>query len=128
MIVNDDEDSLFLLDHALRHEFAEACVVLFHDGASALAAVRLERPDAIVTDNRMPHMTGLELVAAIRRFDLELPIMMLTAAEDQAAAASGAGVTAFCSECSMVEIGRAVREMFTRTRGSTSPSDAAAGK
>jgi len=57
-------------------------VLLAADGAEALALVRSERPDLVITDAMMPNLSGDELVA-IMRSDPELrhiPIVMATAA------------------------------------------------
>lgn len=52
-------------------EFAE-------DGAQALAAMRKEAPDLIVTDLQMPNRNGLELVAAVRMHHPGVPIILMT--------------------------------------------------
>lgn len=49
------------------------------DGAAALASIRASRPECVVTDMRMPGMTGLELLERIRQIDDELPVVMMTA-------------------------------------------------
>ncbi|MBS0196838.1 MAG: sigma-54-dependent Fis family transcriptional regulator [Planctomycetes bacterium] len=49
------------------------------DGVAALEQVSRERPDAIVTDMRMPGMTGVELLERVRQIDDELPVVLMTA-------------------------------------------------
>jgi two-component system alkaline phosphatase synthesis response regulator PhoP len=51
-----------------------------NNGQQALAAYRETRPDIIVTDVKMPHMTGRELVEAIRGTDgdSQTPIVVMT--------------------------------------------------
>jgi DNA-binding response OmpR family regulator len=46
---------------------------------AALALLRTERVDALVTDVRMPEMDGLELLAASRRLDPSRPVILMTA-------------------------------------------------
>jgi len=49
------------------------------DGAKALAMIGQRRPDAVVTDMRMPNMTGIELLEKVRQLDDELPVILMTA-------------------------------------------------
>lgn len=78
-------------------EFAEA-----KDGAEALAKVRAQRPDVVISDVRMPVMDGFELCAAIRS-DPELrdiPVLLLTMFGDDAARQRGqmVGASAFLTK------------------------------
>ena len=54
-------------------------VVTACDGESAVALVSRKRPDAIVTDLKMPGMGGLGLLEKIRTIDDELPVVLMTA-------------------------------------------------
>jgi CheY-like chemotaxis protein len=50
------------------------------DGATALSAVRQGVPiDLVLTDYRLPDMTGLDVVRTLRRTLPEVPVIMLTA-------------------------------------------------
>ena len=48
------------------------------DGREALALAREHRPDVVVTDIEMPHMTGLELAAAVKRVLPACQVIILT--------------------------------------------------
>ncbi len=48
------------------------------DGAEGLEMVQQKRPDVLLTDIEMPHMTGLELAAAVRTAGLETRVVILT--------------------------------------------------
>ena len=48
------------------------------DGEAALEAALQLRPDVLVTDIEMPHMTGLELAAAVRERGLATRVIILT--------------------------------------------------
>ena len=50
------------------------------DGAEqALRAIAQQRPDCVVTDLKMPGMTGIELLAKVREIDDEIPVILMTA-------------------------------------------------
>jgi len=76
-IVDDDAAIRTSLGRALRMENYE--VDLFEDGLSALRAVQLRAPDAIVLDLQLPDIDGLEVCRRIRRAGDTTPILMLTA-------------------------------------------------
>ena len=54
-------------------------VLAFCAGAEALEAVRRRNVDALITDLKMPGMTGLEVLEACRRAVPELPVILITA-------------------------------------------------
>jgi EAL domain-containing protein (putative c-di-GMP-specific phosphodiesterase class I) len=50
------------------------------NGAEAVRMFESERFDAVVTDLTMPEMDGLQLLRAIREHDLDVPVVIITAA------------------------------------------------
>jgi two-component system response regulator DesR len=48
------------------------------NGEDALTIVREKRPDVLLTDIEMPHMTGLELAEAVKREALPTRVIILT--------------------------------------------------
>ncbi|MEQ8769919.1 MAG: sigma-54 dependent transcriptional regulator [Phycisphaerales bacterium] len=54
-------------------------VIAASDGVAALDTIAKRRPDAVVTDLKMPNMTGLELLERVQQIDDELPIVLMTA-------------------------------------------------
>ena len=54
-------------------------VVCAPDGNAALETIARRRPDAVVTDLKMPGMTGVELLAGVREIDDDLPVILMTA-------------------------------------------------
>jgi two-component system response regulator MprA len=75
--VDDDSAIRTALGRALRMENYD--VELFEDGTSALKAIQLRAPDAIVLDLQLPDIDGLEVCRRIRRAGDATPILMLTA-------------------------------------------------
>lgn len=78
VLVVDDKE-LMRSSVAATLERAGFAVQTAEDGERALAAIAASRPDVIVTDLRMPGMTGVELIERIRAIDEDLPIVMMTA-------------------------------------------------
>ncbi len=54
-------------------------VIAAPGGEAALEIIARKRPDAVITDLKMPGMTGLELLERIREIDDELPVVLMTA-------------------------------------------------
>ncbi len=112
LLVNDDEDGLFLLEHAVSREFPSSSILKTRSAADALAMLNTQAVDAIITDNRMPAMDGIEMVRLIRARDQRTPIIMLTGSEQLKATALAVGVTAFLASGSWDEIRRRIREVI----------------
>ncbi len=81
LLVVDDEHSVrtalarFLRSRGYQVEVAE-------NGADALGVVEQWKPDLVLTDVRMPGMSGLELVPRILRFDRNTAVLILSAVND----------------------------------------------
>jgi two-component system chemotaxis response regulator CheY len=71
-------------------------VIEASDGKDALAKMKIERPNFIITDWNMPEMDGLTFITTIRATDeyKELPILMVTtrSVQEDIVAAMKAGV------------------------------------
>jgi two-component system NtrC family response regulator len=77
LVVDDEPVQVELMRGFLaRHGFD---VVTAHDGAIALERFRSEPADVILTDQKMPGLSGLELVAAARTIDPEVAVIVMTA-------------------------------------------------
>ncbi len=82
LVVDDDPTVSDVVRRYLEH--ADLGVTLASDGAAALDAVALRRPDLVVLDLMLPGIDGLEVCRRLREQDPELPIVMLTALGDEA--------------------------------------------
>ncbi|GIZ49998.1 response regulator [Noviherbaspirillum aridicola] len=77
ILIVDDEDAIayvfrrYFELHGFRVSVAD-------DGESALAFVRSDPIDALVTDFRMPGMNGQELIARLRQADPHLPALIVS--------------------------------------------------
>ncbi|GAB4569809.1 MAG: response regulator transcription factor [Haliangiales bacterium] len=82
LIVEDDEAIATGL--ALNFKLGGYDATVIHDGENALALLTEdEPPDLILLDINLPRMNGLALVSALRHAGHTLPIVMLSAREDE---------------------------------------------
>jgi CheY-like chemotaxis protein len=80
LVVDDEPAHRFLLRRIF--ERAGHVVVDAADGAAALLAVAVSRPDLVVTDMMMPVMDGAELIRRLRRDPATAGIAILAASGD----------------------------------------------
>jgi EAL domain-containing protein (putative c-di-GMP-specific phosphodiesterase class I)/FixJ family two-component response regulator len=59
---------------------ADYDTVHFDNGEAALQAIMQRSFDVVVSDIHMPGMTGVELLSAVRRYDLDVPVILMTGA------------------------------------------------
>lgn len=83
-LVDDDQNIVTSVKMALEAE--GFTVQSYKDGEEALTGISAHRPDLAVLDIKMPRMTGLELLTALRaRPETEaLPVIFLTSKDDEA--------------------------------------------
>ncbi|MBX6362744.1 MAG: sigma-54-dependent Fis family transcriptional regulator [Gemmatimonadetes bacterium] len=77
LIIDDEHSILQTLKILLRGEGFE--VEVSDNGREALARLSDIAPDVVLTDIRMPGVSGLEVLAAVREKDPELPVILMTA-------------------------------------------------
>lgn len=53
------------------------------DGREGIVTAKQLQPDVILLDMRMPDMNGLEVLSALRREELKMPIVMLTTSNEE---------------------------------------------
>jgi two-component system C4-dicarboxylate transport response regulator DctD len=79
--VDDDELCRKAVERLLRRD---AEVSVFTTGAEIINAVNKQIPDVLITDVRMPGMSGIDVVRRAREIDPDLPIIVLSGAGDVA--------------------------------------------
>jgi len=79
-LVDDDENILTSVSMFL--EDAGHAVKCYHDGASALEALRKNPVDIAVFDIKMPRMDGMELLRRLRQTS-NMPVIFLTSKDDE---------------------------------------------
>lgn len=86
VIVDDQETARVALDQMIRAIDPGISTFVFAGGAEALTWLGAHEPDLVITDFRMPGMTGSQLTAELRKDPRlqHVPVMMVTAADDRA--------------------------------------------
>jgi DNA-binding NtrC family response regulator len=77
LIVDDDAASRRLLEARL-HPLA-CDVATAGNGEQALAAIRKDEPDLVLLDLRMPKMGGIDVLRALRKEAINVPVIVITA-------------------------------------------------
>lgn len=85
-IVDDDRSIRFVLTKALKRAGYE--VSAFERASDVLEALESHRPSTLVSDIRMPGMSGTELLAKVKERWPEIPVIIMTAFSDLDSAVS----------------------------------------
>ncbi len=85
-VIDDDRSIRWVLEKALRQ--ADMQVTSFENADGVMDALRRNQPDAIITDVRMPGISGLELLEQLREGYPDLPVIIITAHSDLESAVS----------------------------------------
>ncbi|GAC1446497.1 MAG: sigma-54 dependent transcriptional regulator [Pyrinomonadaceae bacterium] len=94
ILVADDDDSLRrVLEFQLRE--ADYDVLTAPDGLAALDIFTAQKVDCLITDLRMPGLSGLELIKRANAIQMETPIVVITAYGDVATAVEAMRAGAF---------------------------------
>jgi two-component system response regulator VicR len=124
--VDDEKNIVDILKFNLKKEYdiAEA-----HDGVAALKAYAEHRPELILLDVMLPHMSGFDVCRKIREQDRHTPIIMLTARSDDADMVMGLdlGADDYISKPFQISVVKArVRANMRRVELAPPPLDASA--
>ena len=77
LVVDDDPNSLFGICQILRDEGYQ--VVPAGNGKDALEKLKASSINMVITDERMPDLTGMEVLSEIKKMDPGIPVIMITA-------------------------------------------------
>ena len=76
LVVDDDKDNRQLSVDVLAGSGYDVEAV--QDGAACWEIVQTRSYDLIITDNRMPRMTGMEVIEKLRSAGMAIPVIMAT--------------------------------------------------
>ena len=123
-LVDDDASIRWVLEKALRGSGMVARS--FEQADKALAALRLETPDVLMTDIRMPGRSGLELLGEVQSMHPGLPVIVITAHSDLDAAVAAYQGGAFEYLAKPFDVDKAVELVRRAAEQSAAPMDSAA--
>ena len=78
VVVDDDDDWLKLVEAMIQDWFKDAETVTFNSAQAALRESEQRDPDLLITGDKMPRMTGEELVRRLLAKNVNYPILVLT--------------------------------------------------
>src|SRR5215469_6849367 len=112
-IVDDDLNTLFLVERTLKEAFPDARITTLTDGIDALQHIRKIGTDLLITDHAMTHMNGAELIRELRADGSDLPIIMISNSPNAKAEGSAAGADRFMEKGeAMSHLPEAVRTLL----------------
>lgn len=77
LVVDDEPNSLFGICQVLTDEGYH--VIPAENGAEALEKIKSDLFNLVITDERMPDMTGTELLIEVKKMDPYIPVILITA-------------------------------------------------
>jgi two-component system NtrC family response regulator len=77
LVVDDDPNSLFGVCQILKDEGYQ--VLPAESGKEALKKLKSDSINMIITDEKMPDMSGMALLSEVKKIDPEIPVILMTA-------------------------------------------------
>ena len=77
LVVDDEPNSLFGICQVLKDEGYR--VIPAENGKQALEKLQTNSFDIIITDEKMPDMSGMELFSAVKKSGRQIPVILITA-------------------------------------------------
>ena len=129
VLVIDDEPSIVELftDYLNGQGFD---VISAGGGEEGLDRLRLDSPDIVLLDMRMPDLDGLETLRRIREVNLRVPVLMISGNDDIAAAKEAIALGAFDYTLKPVDfnyLGRALDKMLAAVQPPGEPGHPGGG-
>src|SRR5450755_998344 len=125
-LVVDDASIRWVLEKALRGSGMVARS--FDQADKALAALRLETPDVLMTDIRMPGRSGLQLLSEVQALHPALPVIVITAHSDLDAAVAAYQGGAFEYLAKPFDVDKAVELVRRAAEQSAMPQGSEPGR
>jgi two-component system nitrogen regulation response regulator GlnG len=125
-VIDDDASMRWVLEQALSQ--ARMSVRSFAAPGDFFEGLRSAAPDVVITDVRMPDMTGLELLQRLADVDPDIPVIVITAHSDldSAVAAYQAGAFEYLPKPFDIDDAVSLVERAAKHRGKVIGEDASA--
>jgi CheY-like chemotaxis protein len=112
LLVDDDKEKRFLIAHHLSLEFEGVRLIECDSGAEAIAHLENHPVHAVVTDNSMSPVNGLELIIWLRERDANLPVVMVTGNPEIERIAIKAGASVVVTSHKFKEVGPILKKLL----------------
>jgi CheY-like chemotaxis protein len=83
ILIVDDEDSVACVFKRILKQFSNYEAVTATQGENALQLFRQQHFDLLITDYQMPQLDGIALAEKIRQLSSQIPIIIITAFDDE---------------------------------------------
>jgi two-component system NtrC family response regulator len=77
LVVDDEPNSLFGICQALKEEGLNP--IPSPSGRDALEKIKSDAVDLLITDERMPDLSGMQLLREVKRINSQIPVILITA-------------------------------------------------
>jgi two-component system NtrC family response regulator len=76
LVVDDEPNSLFVTSQILVDQSYQ--VITADNGTAALNKLKAEKVNVVITDERMPGISGMEVLRETKKYDSRIPVIILT--------------------------------------------------
>ncbi|MFY9825832.1 MAG: response regulator, partial [Thermoanaerobaculia bacterium] len=115
LVVDDEPTVRFALAEGLADRRRGIKIATAANGLEAIAVLEAERVDLVLTDLRMPDMDGFELLAHLRRYFADLPVIVMTAlGGSETASRLDGGVECFTKPFNVPSLKARIRELLSQ--------------
>lgn len=122
LLVDDESDFLEPISFWLKSKGYS--VMLANNGQKAIELIKSNHPDIVFLDINMPVMSGIETLTCIRKFNKEIPVIILTAYGDRESTtkANQLGISGFFPKKANLTQFADILEVTLRTHKKLRPS------
>jgi two-component system nitrogen regulation response regulator NtrX len=125
LLVDDDAEKRFLIAHHLAREFDGVALIQCDSGAAAIAHLEENTVHAVVTDNSMSPINGLELITWVRQRNMKFPVVMVTGNPEIEHIAIKAGASVVVTSHKFKDVGPILKNLLQTEQPGTDGKDSA---